>query len=195
MPTTCPVHGQVDRSEIVKAYEVEKDRYVVIEQDELDRIKLRSEKTIELEKFVPVNDVDEVYVDSTYYVAPDGPMAQEPFRIFQHALEKTGMGGLGKLTVAARERPVLLRSSGKGFILNTLHAANEVRGSEPYFADITEGEVRKEYMDLAVSLIKNNATDFDPAEFKDRYQDALLELVKSKIAGQDPVVVQEDDAS
>jgi DNA end-binding protein Ku len=102
MPTTCPVHGQVDRSEIVKGYEFEKDKYVIVEQEELDKIKLRSEKTIELTKFVPADSVQDVYLDSTYYMAPDGPVAEEPFRVVREALEKTETAGIGKLMISGR---------------------------------------------------------------------------------------------
>jgi DNA end-binding protein Ku len=193
MPTTCPVHGQVDRSEITKAYEFEKEKYVVMEQEELDKIKIRSEKTIELSKFVPLDAVEEVYLDSTFYVAPDGPLAEEAFRVFRQALEQTGTAGIGKLTIAGRERPVLLRAGGKGLSLSTLHAANEVRDSEPYFDEIKEAPVNKEYMQLATTLIKNKLGEFDPSEFHDTYQDALVELIKSKIAGQTPVIIQEEE--
>jgi DNA end-binding protein Ku len=102
MPTTCPIHGQVERSEIIKGYEFEKDKYVAIEQDELDKIKLRSEKTIELTKFVPADSIRDVYLDSAYYMAPDGPVAEEPFRVVREALEKTGTAGIGKLAPATR---------------------------------------------------------------------------------------------
>jgi DNA end-binding protein Ku len=193
MPTTCPIHGQVDRSDIAKAYEFEKDKYVVVEQEELDKIKLRSEKCIELSKFVPADSVQDVYLDSTYHVAPDGPVHEEPFRVFREALEKTNTAGIGKLTMAGRERPVLLRPGGKGFALSTLHAANEVRDAAPYFEEIKNGQVNKEYMDLATTLIKGKLGEFDPSEFRDTYQDALAELVKSKIAGQTPVIIQEED--
>lgn len=193
MPTTCQIHGQVDRSEIVKAYEFEKDKYVVIEQEELEKIKLRSEKTIELTKFVPADSVQDVYLDSTYYVAPDGPIAEEPFRVFRAAMEQTKTAGIGKLTLAGRERPILIRAGGKGFSLSTLHAANEVRGAEPYFEEIKDDAPGKEYMQLATSLIKGKLDAFDPSEFHDTYQDALVELVKSKVAGQTPVIIQEED--
>lgn len=193
MPTTCPIHGQVDRSEIVKGYEFEKDKYVVIEPEELEKIKLRSEKTIELTKFVPADSVRDVYLDSAFYVAPDGPVAEEPFRVVREALERAGAAGIGKLTIAGRERPVLIRPGGRGFTLNTLHAGNEVRDAAPYFEEIREGAVNKEHMQLAASLIKGKMGEFDPAEFHDSYQDALVELVKSKIAGQAPVIVQEED--
>jgi len=193
MPTTCPIHGQVERSEIAKAYEFEKDKYVIIEQEELDAIKLRSEKTIELTKFVPADAVQEVYLDSTFYVAPDGPVAEEPFRVFREALGKTNTAGIGKLTLAGRERPILLRTGGKGFALSTLHAANEVRNAEPYFEEIRDGKVNPDYMQLATGLIKSKLGGFDPSEFRDRYQDALVELVKAKVAGQEPVIIQEEE--
>jgi DNA end-binding protein Ku len=193
MPTTCPVHGQVERSEIAKAYEFEKDKYVVIEQEELDKIKLRSEKTIELTKFVPADSVQDVYIDSTYYVAPDGPVAEEPFRVVREALRQTGTAGIGKLTIAGRERPVLLRPAERGFSLSTLHAANEVRDTAPYFEGIQDGNVNKEYMQLAKTLIEGKLGQFDPSEFRDTYQEALVELVKSKIAGQAPVIIQEEE--
>jgi DNA end-binding protein Ku len=193
MPTTCPIHGQVDRSEIAKAYEFEKDKYIVIEQEELDKIKLRSEKTIELSKFVPADSIQDVYLDSTYYVAPDGPVSEEPFRVFRQALEQTGTAGIGKLTLGGRERPVLLRPGEKGFSLSTLHAANEVRDATPYFEEVKGDSANKEYMQLATSLIKGKIGEFDPAEFRDSYQDALVELIKSKIAGQAPVIIQEEE--
>jgi DNA end-binding protein Ku len=193
MPTTCPVHGQIDRTEIVKGYEFEKDKYVVVEQDELDKIKLRSEKTLELTRFVPAESVQDLYLDGAYYMAPDGPLAEEPFRVVRLALEQTGTAGLGKIMLSGRERPVLVRPGGKGFTLHTLHAANEIRVPEPYFEDIKDAAPSKDYLDLAVSLIKQKAGQFDPEEFRDTYQDALLDLVKSKVAGQSPVFVQEED--
>ncbi|MGE3108678.1 MAG: Ku protein [Phycisphaerales bacterium] len=193
MPTTCPIHGQVDRSEIVKGYEFEKDKYVIIEQEELDKIKIRSEKTIELTKFVPLDSIEEIYLDSTYYIAPDGPVAEEPFRVVHHALEQTKTGGIGKLTLAGRERMVLVRPGERGFSLCTLRAANEVRDAAPYFEEIKDAPANKEYLQLATSLIKGKLGKFNPSEFHDSYQDALVELIKSKIAGEAPVIVQEED--
>src|SRR5262245_15373274 len=163
MPTTCPIHGQVPRTELAKAYEFEKDKYIIVEQEELDKIKLRSEKVIELTKFVPADSIDDIYFDSTYYVAPDGPVAEEPFRVFREALKETETAGIGKLTLAGHERPVLLRASGRGFVLSSLHAANEVRAADPYFDEIQNGQVNKEYTQLATSLIKGKLGKFDPA--------------------------------
>jgi DNA end-binding protein Ku len=193
MPTSCPIHGQVDRSEIAKAYEFEKDRYVIIEQEELEKIKLRSEKTIEIAKFVPADSVRDVYFDGEYYMAPDGPIAVEPYRVIREALEKTGTAGLGSVTMGGREHPVLIRANGPGFVLTTLHTASEVRAADPYFEEIGAGPINADYLKLAMTLIKDKTGKFDPAEFHDRYQDALVELVKSKVQGQEPVIIREDD--
>jgi DNA end-binding protein Ku len=193
MPTTCPVHGQVDRSEIAKAYEFEKDRYVIIEPEELEKIKLRSEKTIDLTSFVPDDGSQEVYYDANYYVAPDGPIADEPFRVIQQALKQTKTMGVGKVAFAGRERAVLLRDHEKGFVLTTLHAAAEVRAATPYFEEIGESKPNEQHLKLAVSLINGMKGQFEPAAFHDRYQDALVAIIKSKIEGQEPVVIQEQD--
>jgi DNA end-binding protein Ku len=196
MPTTCPIHGQVERTDITKAYEFEKDKYVVIPQDELDKIKLRSEKTIELTRFVPADSVQDLYLDSSYFMAPDGPIAEEPFRVFRVALDETRAAGIGTLTIAGRERPILLRGAGgggKGFTLSTLHAAAEVRQADQYFDDIKSDKPNPEYMQLATSLIKGKMGAFEPSLFRDRYQEALVELVKSKMAGQAPVIIHEEE--
>ncbi len=193
MPTTCPIHGQVERADITKAYEFEKDKYVVIPQDELDKIKLRSEKTIELTRFVPADSVQDLYIDGSYYMAPDGPLAEEPFRVFRAALDETRAAGIGTLTIAGRERPILLRGGGKGFTLSTLHAAAEVRSAEQYFDEIKADKPNPEYMQLATSLIKGKMGTFEPSLFRDRYQEALVELVKSKMAGAAPVIIQEEE--
>ena len=193
MPTTCPIHGQVERSEIAKAFEFEKDKYVIIEQEELDKIKLRSEKTIELTKFVPLDSVNDVYFNSEYYLAPDGPVAVEPYRVIRAALEQTATAGIGRVTMNGREHPVLLRGTGPGFTLTTLHTASEVRAVDPYFEEIGSGTINQDYLKLATNLIKDKIGEFEPAEFRDRYQDALVELVKSKVQGQEPVIIREED--
>ncbi|MGE3175846.1 MAG: Ku protein [Vicinamibacterales bacterium] len=203
MPATCPVHGPIERAEIAKACEVEKDRYVVLDQDELAAIKLRSEKTIEIERFVPAapgtpGSIDPVYFDSTYYVGPDGPLSAEPFRVFRAALEKTGMVGIGKLAVSGRERTVVLRPHGRGLAITTLHAAAEVRDADAYFADLPDAAdpsaaLAPEHLELASRVVASKAGAFDPASSRDRFQEALVDLVKSKAAGQPPVVLREED--
>ena len=192
-PPTCPEHGIVERREIIKGYEFESGRYVIIEKNELEAIKLASEKTIEIASFVPEGSVDDLYLDATYFVAPDGPLAQEPFKVIREALVRTKTAGIGRFTHGGREHAVLLRPREAGFTLTTLHTVGEVKIAEAHFEEITPGAVNPEHLKLAESLIKGLAGEFEPTEFRDRYQDALVALVQAKIAGQKPVVIHEED--
>ncbi len=192
-PPTCPVHGKVARVDIVKGYEFASDRYVIVEASEIAAIKLRSEKTIEITGFVPDDTVDEVFLDSTYYMTPAGNLAQEPFQVIQAAMAKTRVAGLGLFTHAGHERPVLLRPKGRGFTLTTLHSGAEVRPANQYFEDLAAGAPKGEHLKLAETLIKGMASKFEPASFKDRYQEALRLLVESKVKGEKPVIVQEQE--
>lgn len=190
----CPQHGKVEREDIAKGYEYEKDRYVVLDEADLDKVELETTKTIELLQFVDGAKIDPIFFDNSFYVAPDGPVAEEAFRIFREALKKLGKVAIGRVVMHGRENIVALRPQDKGFVLNMLHYASDVRGAEPYFAEIKETPVSKEQLALAIQLIESTAGEFNPAEFTDRYQDSLMEVIKAKIAGSAPVVVQQQQA-
>lgn len=192
--TVCPTHGQIARDEIVKGYEYEKDAYVIIEQPDLDAIKLKSSRTIELVQFVDIGDIDPLYVDAPYYLGPDGPVAEEAFRVIREAMSKAGKVGIGRFVLHGREHIVSIGVSGKGFLLSTLRYASEVRSGEEYFADVKDAAVDPEQLQLATTIMQSKAKPFDAAAFHDQYQDAFFAIVKAKIAGQKPVFV-EDDAS
>lgn len=187
----CPQHGKVEREDIAKGYEYEKDRYVVLEEADLEKVELETTKTIELLQFVDGAQIDPIYFSTSHYVAPDGPVAEEAFRIFREALKKLNKVAIGRVVMHGKENIVALRPQDKGFVLNMLHYASEVRGAEPYFAEIKDAPVSKEQLALAIQLIESTAADFNPAEFTDRYQDSLMEVIKAKIAGAAPVVVQQ----
>src|SRR5687768_2174502 len=132
----CPQHGKVEREDIAKGYEYEKDRYVVLDQADLDSVELETTKTIELVQFVDETQIDPIYYDSSYYVAPDGAVAEEAFRIFREALKKMNKVAIGRVVMHGRENIVAVRPKDKGFILTMMHYAADVRGAEPYFAEI-----------------------------------------------------------
>jgi len=190
----CPEHGEVGRDEIVKGYEYEKGSYVIIEKEELDALKLETTKTIDLVQFVEAGEIGQMYVDSPYYLGPDGPVAEEAFRVIREALSKTGRVGIGKLVLQSRERLVALRPKDTGILLTTLRYESEVRSAEPYFKDIRNGEVDAEQLELAETIIERMSSSFDPAAFKDRYKDAFFELVKEKVEGAEPVEAPEEAA-
>jgi DNA end-binding protein Ku len=190
----CPTHGPIGRDEIVKGYEYEKDSYVIIEQDDLDGIRLESTKTIELTDFIDADAIDPLYVDSPYYLGPDGKVAEEAFNVIHEALKQTGKIGIGRVVMYGRERIVALKPEGRGFLLTTLRYAGEVRSSADLFKDIRISDVDSEQLALATSIIEKKSADFDPAQFADRYQEAFFEIVKAKVEGAAPVIV-EDEAS
>ena len=193
MDTCCPKHGKLARSEITKGYEYEKGKYITIEQEDLQKIKLQSTRTIEVIQFVSQSELDPVYIDAAYYVAPDGPMTQEAFRIVHKAMRKMKKVGIGQITMHNREYLVALKAYQKGFLLIRLHYAQELRNPQACFEDITDGQVPKDQLQLAEQLLKNKTAPFDLLLFKDRYQDSLLEVIKAKIEGIEPSVAVEEE--
>ena len=190
----CALHGKIEREDIAKGYEYEKDKYVVLDEDDLEKVKLETNKVIELVQFVDADEINPLYLDAPYYMAPDGGIADEAFRIIRDAMRKTNKVAIGRVVMVNREQIVALRVHEKGFTLTTLHYANEVRSAEPYFEEIVDKEINKDQLALATQLIETNAATFDGAQFKDRYQDSLMEVVKAKIQGTAPVVVQQAEA-
>jgi DNA end-binding protein Ku len=188
-----PDLGPVSREDIVKGYEYEKGKFVVVEPSELEAIKLETTKTIEIEKFVKESEIDEFYVDSLYFVAPDGPVADEPFRVFVEAMRRKKVAGIARVVLSGRERIVAVKPRGKGIIMQTLRYGSEVRSEEPYFEDVGTGKVDAQMLKLAEQLINQRLGEFDPSEFSDRYGEAVLALVKSKIAGQPIEVLEEEE--
>jgi len=186
----CPEHGKVEKEDIVKGYEFEKDRYVVVDEADLQKIKLETTKTIDLIQFVDATEVDSIYFDTPYYVAPDGPVAEEGFRILREAMRLANKIAIGQVVISNREHMVAIQPQDKGLVLNTLHYAEEVRSAASYFEEIKTAEVQKPQLDLAQQLVNSLAGSFAPAKFKDRYQDALLEVIKAKVAGSEPVIAQ-----
>lgn len=191
---TCPEHGPVDRGDIVKGYEFEKDKYVIFEDGEIEQLRIQTNHTIDIDQFVDAADVGSIYFDAPYYVAPDGVVADEPFRVIREAMRKTNKAGIGRVVMSGREHVIALQLEGKGMRLTTLRTAEEVRGAAPYMESIREGDVAPDQVKLAEQLIAMKQGAWDPAQFRDRYQEALLNVIKAKIAGAQPVYAQEQEA-
>ncbi len=173
---------ELSRDQIVKGFEFDRDRYVTISDDELRDLKIDSSKIIELDRFVSRDEVDPLYLDTPYYVYPDGQIAGETFRVIGEAMARANKVGLGRIVLANRERQVLIEPRGAGLLMSTLRANDEVRASD--LGDKEEGEVDPELVALAETIIERKAGAFEPANFHDRYQDALRELVQSKLKGE-----------
>ncbi|MBE0535649.1 MAG: Ku protein [Phycisphaerae bacterium] len=191
---SCPTHGELDKSEIARGYEFEKGRYIILEESDFDKVKLETTKTIEIRQFIPADTLNCIYTDSAYYVAPDGPVAEEAFRVIREAMRDTHKTGVGQVAMRDREYLLALQVYQKGFLLTTLHYADEVRNAAPYFEDIEDAPVPEDQLQLAEHLVENKSGTFDPSQFKDKYNDALLAVIKAKISGEEPPVVQEQEA-
>ena len=195
MVPTDPELGPVSRDDLVKGYEYEKDQYIVIDPSELDAIKIESTKTIEIDKFVKVSEIDELYVDSPYYVLPDGPVAQESYQVFVETMTKKKVAGIAQVVLSGRERLVAIKPRGNGILMTTMRYGQEIRSEDAHFDEIVNGKLNPKMVKFAEQLIDQNLGTFDPEEFSDRYAEAVLALVKSKIAGKPLDVIQTEDTS
>ena len=175
-----PGIGPVDTDDIVKGYEVSKGNYVLLEQDEIDAVKLESKRTLELIQFVEADEIDVLYFEKPYYVVPADELAEEAFVVLREALRHTRKVGLGQLAMRGREYVVSLKPCGRGMVLETLRYADEVRKAQSYFRDIPDTRPDPDLLDLAETLIEKKTARFDPSEFHDRYVDALKGLIEKK---------------
>jgi len=190
----CPQHGHIERCEVVRGYEYDKGRYVVIEQTDLDSIQLQTTRSIEIVQFADAQELDPIYFNAPYYVAPDGPVAQEAFCVLREAMKRSRRVAIGRLVLAGREHSLALKVQDKGLVLTTLRSAAEVRCCSTYFEDIEDQELPDEQLQLAAQLIESKSAPLQADRFTDRYQEALLEVIQAKIAGSEPLVVQQQEA-
>jgi DNA end-binding protein Ku len=180
---------KVESDDIVKGYEVDKGRYVLIEDSDLDAIQVEATKIINVTQFVDTAEVDPFFLDTPYYMAPDGAMGEETYRVIRAAMEETGTAGIGSLVLSSRERRVLLSPKGPGIALTTLRSAREVRSAEAYLDGVGEGAIEGDLLDMAKMLIQARRQPFTPAELVDHYEEAVRNMVMSKAKGETPVHV------
>jgi len=184
--------AQEDR---VKGFQFEKGQYVLVEEDELDNVALESTHTIDIEQFVPVSDVDRIYLDESFYLVPQDDVAQEAFAVIREAMRKENLVGLARVVIYRREHLLLLAPRGKGIMATALRYKNEVRDEKTYFDDIQNIKVTPDMLKLAVHILETKKGKFDPAKFEDRYENAVQELIKAKQAGKKPPTITEPKVS
>ena len=170
----------------VRGYETSRNHYVLVENEELEQVALESTHTIDIEKFVPRSEVDEIYFDSAYYFVPDDKIGVEAFAVIREAMEKEDVVGLARVVLYRRERLLMLSPHDKGIVGTVLHYRNEVRNADTYFDDIPSVKVTHDMVDLATHIVKSKAGRFDPDKFDDRYERAVTALIKAKRAGKEP---------
>ena len=181
----------VEPEDRVKGYQVDKGQYVLVEDDELDNVALESTHTIDIEEFVPVSEVDRIYLDKSYYIVPQDDVAEEAFAVIREAMRKEDLAGLARVVIYRREHLLLLRPRGKGLLATTLRYKTEVRDEHEYFDDIPNVNVPADMVKLATHILESKKGHFDPDKFEDRYETALNALIKAKRAGKAPPVLAE----
>jgi DNA end-binding protein Ku len=183
MIPTDPETGPVERSEIVKGYEIEKGRYVVVTDEEIKAVKLETTRTLDIERFVDEADIDRLYWNDPYFLAPDGDMAVEAFTVIREAMKKARKVALGRLVMHQRERLMALEAHEKGILAYTIRNHREVREAEEIFTHIKAVTPPPAMVDIAAKIIEQQEGPFDPSQFTDRYEDALRQLIKEKEKG------------
>lgn len=175
---------EVDTDDIVKGYEIAKGEYIEIEPEELDAVEIDSSRMIDIDTFVPKEEIDELYLNAPYYIAPDGEVGAQAFAVIREAIKKEGMVALAKVVFTNREHVIALEPRGKGMVGVTLRYPYEIRDEKDYFDDIPNESVPKDMLELATHIVHSKAGHFKPDKFDDKYESALREIIKRKQHGE-----------
>ncbi len=170
----------LNRSDLIKGYEVEKGRYVTLTNEEIASVKLESTRVIDIERFVDADDIDRLYWDKPYYMVPDGKLGAEAFAVIREAMERSNQVALGRVVMHTRERLVALEPRGNGIMATTLRVADEVRSADDVFDGIPNVKADAGMIGIAAKIIEQQHGDFEPDTFRDRYEDALKAMIKEK---------------
>jgi DNA end-binding protein Ku len=193
---TCKKCGQeVAGEEIVRGYEYEPDQYVVLKDEDLDQLKVKSTKIIEIEGFVDAEEVHPMLYDKPYFAGPDGPVATRSYALLREALARSGKMGVGRIVLRDREDVVVMSPIGPGIVLYKLRYAQEVRDVHDVPQVEETAEVKESELELAQQLIETMSRPFEEIEYRDRYQEALKELIEARIEGREVVTVEEEEAA
>jgi len=185
----------VDKENISRGYEYAKGQYIIVEDEELEKIKIESTHTIEIDSFVSRAEIDDRYMSSPYYLSPTDQVGQEAFSVIRDVMREKKMVGLGRVVLTRREHVVMLEPFDKGLLATTLRYAYEVRDHAEYFEDIPNLKLPAEMMKLAAHIVDTKADHFDPKKFEDHYETALVELLKTKEAGKPVQTIGEEKAA
>ena len=188
MKPVDPELGLVERADLVRGYEYEDKQYIIIEDEDLEAVRIESNHTLNIEAFVDESEVDVIYQDSPYYLAPDGKMAEETFAVLRDAMQAAGKVAIARLVMSSRERVVTIGARDKGMFVTTLRDPREVRSTAAYFDEIPDIKADPEMLQLAEKLIEQKVTHFEPEKYEDRYESALMEMIKEKLKGHKPII-------
>ena len=183
----CPYHERdVEAEELVKGWEVAKGQFVIVEESDLESVALQRSQSIEIVRFVELAEVDPVYFDRTYYLAPaSAPAARRPYVLLLRAMQETGMAAIGKFVLWGKENLCLIRPHGDALALETLFCADDVRSRSEIEEAVAATEVKKAELDLARQVIASLVGEFEPADFENEYRRDLKAMLEAKLAGEE----------
>jgi DNA end-binding protein Ku len=191
MIPTDPETGPVERADLVKGFEVDKGRYVVVTDDEIKAVRLESTRTLDIERFVDAKDIDRLYWNAPYYLTPDGKIAAEAFGVIRESMAQSGKLALGRVVLHQRERLMALEPRDRGIVAYSLRTYDEVRQPDDYFASIPAAKPDPKMIDIARKIIDQLEGPFEPSGFDDRYEEALKALIQNKQKGHKVQAVEE----
>jgi len=180
----------VEGEQKARGYELTKGKYVEVEKDELEAVQIESNHTIDIDSFVPADEIDKRYLNHPYYIVPDGKAGVDAFAVIRDAMKDQDRVALARIVLTNREHIIAIEPLGKGLLGTTLRYPYELRDEADYFDDIKSPKISKDMIDLASHILDTKAAHFDPSEFMDEYENALKALVRRKAAGK-PVKVAE----
>ena len=186
MVTTDPDTGPVERSSLVKGFEIEKGRYITVTDEEIKSVRLESTKTIDIERFVDAEDIDRLYWNDPFYLVPDGKMAAEAYAVIREAMAQSGKIALGRVVMHTRERLLGLEPRDNGIVAYSLRTRDEVRKPAEFFRDIPDAKPNAGMVEIAAKIIEQLEGPFEPSEFVDHYEAALKALIAAKDKGHKP---------
>ena len=186
MVTTDPETGPVDRTSLVKGYEVEKGRYITVTDEEIRSVRLESTRTLDIERFVDVDDIDRLYWNDPFYLIPDGKMAAEAYGVIREAMVASGRIAIGRVVLHTRERLMAIEPRDNGMVAYSLRSRDEVRQPAEFFRDIPDAKADPAMIEIASKIIEQIEGPFDPSTFVDHYEAALKALIAAKDKGEKP---------
>jgi DNA end-binding protein Ku len=193
MVATDPDSGPVERADLVKGYEVEKGRYIILTDEEIKSVRLESTKVLDIDRFVDADTIDRLYWNDPFFLVPDGKIAAEAYAVIREALEASGRIALGRVVLHTRERLMALEPHGEGLVAYSLRSKAEVRDVDDYFADIPKVKIDKGMVEIASKIIDQKEGPFDPSQFVDRYEEALKALIADKQKGRKVKTIEQPE--
>lgn len=173
----------IDRADLVRGYQFQKDRYVTLTDDELDELKIESSEVMKVEEFVPFAEIPPMYFERGYYIVPDGEAGEEAYAVIREAMSRSGMFAITRAVIARKERVIALKPSGRGIVGHALREASDIRPEREFFGGIDAAKPDKDALAIALQLVEQKTARFDPAKFEDRYEARLRQLIDAKLEG------------